>query len=64
MLQEYEKNSLKLIFERVTPDKITGVIETLLECYKEQYSDDYSMEVIEILEKTVKNLKKVEIKPS
>lgn len=64
MLSKHEKNSLMLIFENVRPDKITGVVETLLECYKNQYNDVYSQEVTRILERTVKSMKSLKNRPS
>jgi hypothetical protein len=56
---EYEKNSLKLIFERVTPDRLTGVIETLIECYEKNFNI-HSSEAIAILTRAVKSIKKLE----
>lgn len=60
MLEIYERNSLKLIFERVTPDKVSGVVETLMETYKSKYNDSYSMKIIEIIENAITAMNTIE----
>ena len=58
MLNEYEKHSLKMIFDRVTPDKLLDVISTLLQTYKEQYGDQDIIKQIEnIIESEFKEYK-------
>lgn len=64
MLSEYERNSLRMIFESVKPEKVSGILETLLESFENQYTDDYSIKIAGILTKTIKEVKAAEKKPS
>ena len=59
MLSEPERHSLSLIFERVTPDRMPGVVEELYCCFVLQHTDSKSQEIATILEKTVKKLKQI-----
>lgn len=53
MLNEYEKKSLEMIFERVTPDKLLDVIKTLLQTYKAQHGEQLIIKQISnIIEST------------
>jgi len=56
MIETHERKSLRIIFDRVRPDNITGFMESLLETYKSQYKDDFTA----ILETAVISMKTAE----
>lgn len=64
MLYDSERKSLQTIFDRVRPDKITGLIDTLLESYKTNHTDDYSKGVVSILEIASESLHRLKNAPS
>jgi len=61
-LPDYEKTSLRAIFNSVKPEKISGILEILLESFKNRFTDGYSLEIAGILEKTIHQIQKAEKK--
>ncbi len=60
MLEQNERNSLRVIFDRVRPDKISGVLATLLESYGTRHTDEYSKQVSRILDDALRAIQKAE----
>lgn len=60
MLSEHERGSLKLIFERISPEKLGGTLDTLLSIYRENNPGDVAS--IAILEQTLRDLERLKKK--
>lgn len=70
MLNQYERNTLNMIFTSVRPEKITGIIEVLNELLRTQYIDidsnpkGFHVEIAHVLSNAIKELKKIERRTS
>ena len=63
MLNEYEKKSLSYIFSAVKPENIISVIELLKDVYKNEYNDNYSISVIQELERVIIKMNHLQQQP-
>lgn len=57
MLEQYEKNSLCLIFDAIRSDDVLDVLECLLKTYQVKYSDEFSIKVVKEIINTVESIK-------
>lgn len=64
MLEVYEQNSLKLIFDKIAPDKVADTLKVLIESLTKQENHQFSDGIIKILDKAVKNIDELKKKAS
>lgn len=63
MLEIYEQNSLKLIFDKIAPGKVADTLKVLIESLSNQGNEQFSDGIIKILGKAVKNIEELKNKP-